>query len=99
MKADTLDKIKEIIEKEKGKLSDKYGVSEIGVFGSCASGDFSKKSDIDILVDFEKPIGLLKLIELENYLSSGLGRKVDLVSKSGIKAYIKKNILNSTVYV
>ena len=94
-----MDKIKTILEKEKGRLSDKYGVSEIGIFGSYATGDFSKKSDIDILVDFNKPIGLFKFVELENYLSYQLGSKVDLVSKRGIKPYIKKNILNSTVYV
>jgi len=99
MQENNLDKIKTILEKEKSKLSDIYGVSEIGIFGSYVSGDFSKKSDIDILVDFEKPIGLLKFIELENYLSNKLGRKVDLVSKRGIKPYIKKNILNSTVFV
>lgn len=99
MKKNNLDKIKTILEKEKSKLSDKYGVSEIGIFGSYAYGDFSKKSDIDILVDFKKPIGLLKFLELENYLSDRLEKRVDLVSKSGIKPYIKKNILNSTVYV
>lgn len=80
-------------------MSDEYGVSEMGVFGSVVSGNLTNKSDIDILVDFKKPIGLLKFVQLENYLSNKLGRRVDLVSKGGIKPYIKKGIINSTVYV
>src|SRR3989344_1786477 len=99
MQASSLNKVKTILKKEKGNLSDKYGVSEIGVFGSYVSGDFSKKSDIDILVDFKRPIGLLKFVELEGYLRNKLGKKVDLVSKGGIKPYIKEGILRSTVYV
>lgn len=99
MQANSLDKTKAILKKEKSNLSDKYDVSEIGVFGSCVSGDFTNKSDIDILVDFKKPIGLFKFVELENYLSDKLGKRVDLVNKKGIKPYIKTSILNSTVYV
>lgn len=99
MQTNNLDEIKKTLAKEKDKLSEKFGVAEIGVFGSTVSGNSSKESDIDILVDFKKPIGLFKFVELENYLSEKLGRKVDLVSKKGIKPYIKENILNSTVYV
>lgn len=99
MQVNSLDKVKTILKEEKNTLSGKYGVSEIGVFGSFISGDSTDKSDIDILVDFKKPIGLLKFVQLENYLSNKLGRKVDLVSKKGIKPYIKKGIINSTVYV
>jgi len=98
MKITTLDNIKETIGREKPELFEKYGVSKIGVFGSFVFGDYTKTSDIDILVEFSRPIGLFKFIELENYLTKRLHRRVDLVSKDGLKPYIKKDILNSAVY-
>ena len=98
MKQATLSDIKKIITREKPKLFKEYEVSGIGVFGSFVFGDYKDTSDVDILVDFKKTIGLFKFIELEDYLSEKLGRKVDLVSRDGLKKYIKGNILNSTIY-
>ena len=98
MKTTAFNDIKEIITREKPKLFEEYSVSKIGVFGSFAFGDYKDTSDIDILVEFKKPIGLFKFIELENYLTEKLHRKVDLVSKNGLKKYIKRDILSSTVY-
>lgn len=99
MKITTLPRIKQVLAGEKKRLADNYGVSNIGVFGSYVFGDDTKKSDVDILVDFTKPVGLLKFIELQQYLSDKLGKKVDLVAKDGLKQYVKKNILHSAVYV
>lgn len=98
MKTTALPRIKQILVDEKKRLAENFGVSKIGVFGSYVFGDATRKSDIDILVDFSKPVGLMKFIELEDYLSGKLGRKVDLVSKDGLKKYIKRDILRSTVY-
>lgn len=98
MKTNTLIKIKSIIKSEKPTLCEKYGVTKIGIFGSYSFGDFKKNSDVDILVEFKEPISLFKFMKLEDYLSYKLGKKVDLISKNGIKKYIKKNILSSTVY-
>jgi hypothetical protein len=98
MKVQTLDSIKKILNKQKPTLAKNFGVSSVGVFGSFVFGDYKETSDVDILVDFIKPIGLFKFIELENYLSGKLGRKVDLVSKNSLKKYLKNNILNSTDY-
>ncbi len=89
----SLDEIKRIIEKNKEELKDKYGVKEIGIFGSVVRGEATKDSDVDILVEFEKPIGLFKFLELEEYLSNLIGKKVDLVSKKALKPYIAKYIL------
>lgn len=74
-------------------------MSKIGVFGSFVFGDYREDSDIDLLVEFKKPIGLFDFIGLENHLTDKLGRKVDLVAKNGLKRYIRKNILDSVVYV
>lgn len=84
---------KEALSKSKKDLAVEFGVSEIGIFGSYAKGAEKSDSDIDILVEFQRPIGLLKFIELENHLSSLLGAKVDLVSKKALKPRIGERIL------
>ena len=71
----------------------------VGIFGSFARGDNKKGSDIDILVEFKESPSLLTLIKLENYLSTILGFKVDLVTTGAlknkrIKKSIKKDLIN-----
>ena len=95
----SLDEIKEIIEKHKEELRGQYGVKEIGVFGSLVRGEAKEESAVDILVEFEKPIGFFKFLELEEYLSDLIGRKVDLASKKALKPHIRKYILEEVVTV
>lgn len=77
-------------------LLDKYGVTSLGVFGSVLREDFTPHSDIDIIVDFHKPIGI-EFIDLADDLEKALQHKVDLISKHGVKPnfleVIKKDIL------
>jgi len=75
-----------------------YSVKSIGLFGSYVNETNTELSDIDLLVEFEKPIGW-KFFTLELYLEGILGRKVDLVTKSGLKDQIKNQILNQLEYV
>ena len=91
--------IKTILDQRINLLRKKYNVKTLGVFGSIARGDNTQASDIDILVEFSQPIGLFKFIELENYLGSILGKKVDLVTKKALKDAIKDNILKEVIYV
>ncbi|HHT9124311.1 MAG TPA: nucleotidyltransferase family protein [Candidatus Brocadiia bacterium] len=83
----------------KQEIKAKYKVKEIGVFGSAIRGELSEISDIDILVEFEKPIGFFKFLELEEYLESRLGRKVDLVSRKALKPRIGSYILKEALMV
>lgn len=94
-----LDEVKEIIQKHKKELKEKYGVKEISIFGSLVREEAREDSDVDILVEFEKPIGFFKFLELEEYLSDLIGRKVDLVSKKALKPHIGKYILEEVVTV
>ena len=93
-----LDEIKEVLEQLKPELALKYHVNSIGIFGSSVRDDFSSTSDIDILVDFNRPIGI-EFIDLANYIESKLKRKVDLVSKNGIKQQYYRVIEKEIVYV
>jgi predicted nucleotidyltransferase len=92
-----LEEIKSILQQHKEELRAKYKVKEIGVFGSYVRGQQKKQSDIDILVEFEVVPGLLKFIELEDYLSELLGVKVDLVRKSSIREELRDTILQEVV--
>ncbi|MEW6040033.1 MAG: nucleotidyltransferase family protein [Elusimicrobiota bacterium] len=96
---ETAKAIKKILVKQKENLREKYGVKEIGIFGSYVKGRAKKDSDLDILVEFEKTIGLLEFIELENYLSDTLKVKVDLVMKDVLKPVIGKYILKEVIYI
>lgn len=92
---------KEILEKLnqlKPILQKEYSVNNIGLFGSFSNDSFSDKSDIDILVEFDKPIGW-KFFTLEIYLENIFGRKIDLVTKNALKDHIKNNILKQVKYI
>ena len=81
-------------------LNDKYGASEIGIFGSYVKGEQDKGlSDLDVLVEFDDGITLIKFIEMENYLSDQIGVKVDLVMKRALKPEIGKRILKEVIYL
>mgnify|MGYP000725347068 CR=1 FL=1 len=81
--------IKSILDKYKQELMNKYGLAFIAIFGSYSRGDQKIDSDIDILVDFNKPIGI-EFIDLADELEKILGQKVDLVSKNGVhQQYLK----------
>ena len=82
----------------KPQLASKYGVNEIGLFGSITRDDFSAESDVDIVVDFDRAIGI-EFIDLANELEAILRRKVDLVSKKGIKPQYFQEIQKDLIYV
>lgn len=98
MKID-INQIKKILDQNSISLRATYGVKKIGVFGSVSRGENLESSDIDILVEFSKPIGLFKFIELEEHLGILLGKKVDLVTKNALKHAIKEDVLKEVVYV
>ena len=80
-------------------LLKRHGIKHAGVFGSYATGRQTKTSDIDILVEFESPIGFFDFIRLETFLSTLLQKKVDLVSAKAIKQGIRNEVLKDLIYV
>lgn len=95
---ETINIIISTILKNKPVLIKKYPIKQIGIFGSIARGDFNEDSDVDILVEFNQPIGI-EFIDLANELESILQQKVDLVSRSGIKPKYFKMIEKDLIYV
>ena len=95
----TLIEIQNILTEIKSQLTDEYHISQLGIFGSYARGDYNSASDIDILVEYAQKPSLFGLIELQNYLSDRLKMKVDLVTKDGLKPQIKEKILAEVIYL
>lgn len=94
----SLNTILSLILKNKPGLQKKYPIKAIGVFGSVARGENNENSDVDIMVEFEKPIGI-EFIDLANELEAILQQKVDLISRSGIKPKYFKVIEKDLHYV
>ena len=76
----------------------KYEINSLAVFGSVSRGDNNELSDVDLLVDFKKPIGI-KFIDLADELEKILNVKVDLVSKKALKNKYFEQIKDELVYV
>ncbi len=94
----TLEKVKKILAERKEDIRKKYGVIILGVFGSIVKGQQKETSDVDILIEIEKPIGFA-FFELWDELEKLLGCKVDLVRHSLIREEIKENILHEVVEI
>ena len=97
-----LEKVIGILRKELPYLKNNYQVRRLGIFGSFVKQKQSVNSDIDIIIEFKKPIGL-DFIELAEYIEKLLGRKVDILTTEGIRSIrirnVAKDIKRSVLYV
>jgi uncharacterized protein len=90
--------IKDNLSSMKDELAKTFGVSTIGLYGSITREDFTESSDIDILIDFSRPIGM-EFFELADLLEMRLNRKVDLITREGIKPRYYEVIKEDLIYV
>jgi uncharacterized protein len=93
-KDDILARLKEL----KPTLYRDFAVKQIGLFGSFSDNSFNEDSDIDLIVELERPIGW-KFFSLEIYLESIFNRKIDLVTKNALKEQLRDTILEQVNYV
>jgi predicted nucleotidyltransferase len=96
----TLEEIRAILTQHRQVLRERYGVQELALFGSYARGEQAPLSDVDILVQVRRPIGL-KFFELWNYLEEILGLKVDLLTPEALqqKPALWESVQEDLVYV
>jgi uncharacterized protein len=96
-----LEQLKNKLSERKNELSKRYGIRQIGVFGSYVRGEQTESSDLDVLVDLDEnsKISLLDFVHAENELTDFLGIKVDLVMKNSLKPGIGIRILKEVVYL
>jgi predicted nucleotidyltransferase len=93
-----LNSIRQILTQLKPELTQRFFVDSIGLFGSIVRDDISPTSDIDIIVDFSKPVGV-EFIDLADFIEKKLKKKVDLVSKKGLKPKYLQQIQSEIIYV
>ncbi|HPM82079.1 MAG TPA: nucleotidyltransferase family protein [Candidatus Anammoximicrobium sp.] len=82
-----------ILRRELPRIREQYGVESFALFGSYVRGEAGPESDLDVLVRFRRSPGLLRYIELENYLSDLLGVRVDLVMAEALKPNIGQRVM------
>lgn len=92
------ERIKNILTQLKPELTSNFGVATLGLFGSVVRDDFGAESDIDIIVDFYRPVGV-EFIDLADYLETRLHKKVDLISRRGMKEKYYQIIQPEIFYV
>jgi len=90
------DQILALLKSHKRQLK-KYGIASLSIFGSVARDQGRENSDVDILVDFEKPVGLFEYARLKLYLEDILGREVDLVTPEALRKELREEILREAV--
>jgi len=95
----SLNEIRQTLREQKPYLAEEFGVRIVGVFGSYVRQEQRPDSDLDLLIELDRPpkISLIGLVELEDFLSQILGVKVDLAIKANLKKHIGMRILQEVV--
>jgi predicted nucleotidyltransferase len=93
------DQITQILQLQHTELKQKYGVRSLSLFGSVARDEDGPASDVDLLVEFDRPVGYFGLFALQDYLESLLGCKVDLGTSNSLKPRIRDHVMGECVRV
>jgi predicted nucleotidyltransferase len=89
----------QILKQKNAELSTKFGVNSLLLFGSVARNEATSASDVDLLVEFNRPVGYFGLFALQDYLEKLLGCSVDLGTPDSLKPYIKERIMGELIRV
>lgn len=97
----TLSRLLRILRAQLPGLARRYNIKSLGVFGSYVRHDHTKRSDVDLLIEFEETarIGLFEFVKLKNELTALLGIKVDLIEKEALSGRILENVMKEVVSV
>ena len=90
------DRILALLKSRKRRLK-RFGIHSLSIFGSVARDQAHTNSDVDILVDFEKPVGLFEFARLKMYLEEILERPVDLVTPEALRQELREDILREAI--
>ena len=88
-----------ILSKHRKELSERYGVKSLALFGSMARDEATPASDVDLLVDFDRPVGLFGLFALQDYLEVLFGCPVDLGTPDSLKPRLRSKVLAESIHV
>jgi uncharacterized protein len=94
----SVEDIRRTLAARKEELAERFHVKNLAIFGSYSRNEQKLGSDLDLLVEFDSPVGI-EFIDLGNHLESLLQLRVDLVSKNGIKPKYFREIQDDLRYV
>lgn len=83
--------------REAKPLLDAFGVAEVSLFGSFACDEAREDSDVDLLVEFKRPIGMFEFVRLQRKPAEHIGRRVELVTPAALKPQFRDRILAEAV--
>ncbi len=89
----------QILSERQGELARQYGVKSLALFGSVARDQATSTSDVDLLVEFDHPVGYFGLFALQDHLESLLGCKVDLGTPDSLKPRIRERVMGECIRV
>jgi predicted nucleotidyltransferase len=75
------------------------GVTSLAIFGSVARDEAGPESDVDILVEVERPMGMFRFLDIKYYLEDLLGAKVDLLTRAGVHPALRDRIFSEALDV
>lgn len=87
------------LRQKNAELTSKFGVKSLLLFGSVARDEATSSSDVDLLVEFDRPVGYFGLFALQDYLEKLLGCSVDLGTPDSLKPYIKERVMGELIRV
>ena len=89
----------QVLKQKDAELTKRFGVESLSLFGSVARNEATQTSDVDLLVEFNRPVGYFGLFALQDYLEKLLGCSVDLGTPDSLKPYIKERIVGELIRV
>ncbi len=89
----------QILKQKNAELTKQFGVKSLSLFGSVARNEASPTSDVDLLVEFNRPVGYFGLFALQDYLEKLLGCSVDLGTPDSLKPYLRERIMGDLIHV
>jgi uncharacterized protein len=93
------DMVLQILKQKNAEMTRQFGVKSLLLFGSVARNEATTTSDVDLLVEFNRPVGYFGLFALQDYLEKLLGCPVDLGTPDSLKPHIKDRVIGELIRV
>ena len=93
------DAVVQILKQKNAELTNQFGVKSLLLFGSVARNEATVASDVDLLVEFNRPVGYFGLFALQDYLEKLLGCSVDLGTPDSLRPYLKECVMGELIRV
>ncbi len=93
------EKVLQLLSARANELQEQFGVKSLSLFGSVARDEATEVSDVDLLVEFDRPTGYFGLIALQEHLEGLLGCKVDIGTRNSLKPRLRTRVLQESIHV